>query len=166
MAKRTLDVDSAELYQHLDNAGGPVKNAKICQDLNWSEGRLHDAKKNLLRARSIYATQEGIVLQKYATTEQQIWHLGWCIGLFETAGIHVTMDKELLLDAPKAFQQLIDDGKFRTADKLLEFRQRVIQTMELPKQLIVIYNQVNQIIENEIKFLKAKEELKEKFKKD
>lgn len=163
MARQTLDVDSAELFELLDRAAGPIKNSALCRKLKWGDERLHNAKKQLLRARSIYITQDGIVLQKYASTEQQIWHLGWSLGLFETAGIHLTMDKELLLDAPRAFKQLIEEGKFNKASRLMEFRQRVLETMELPKQLLQIYNQVNAIIESEIKLLEAKNALRDKY---
>lgn len=164
MAKHIVDNDVSELYELLDNTGGPIKNSKLIQDLGWGEDRLKQAKKQLLKARSIYITLDGIILQKYATTEQQIWHLGWSLGLFETAGIHLTMDADLLLDAPKVFKQLVDDGKFDTAEKLMAFRQKVLQTMELPKQLLKVYQQVNTIVENEIKLLEAKEELRNKYK--
>ena len=74
------------------------------------------------------------------------------------------MDKELLLDAPRVFKQLVDERKFETAEKLMEFRQRVWQTMELPKEILKVYNQVNMIIEDELKLLESKEELRKKYK--
>ena len=164
MARKTHNGDVAELFELLDRAAGPVMNSMLCRELQWSDERLHAAKKQLLRERSIYATQEGIILQKYASTEQQIWHLGWSLGLFETAGIHLTMDKELLLEAPRVIKQLIDEGKFDKAEKLMEFRHRVHETMELPRQLLQVYNQVNVIVDQEIKLIEAKEALRKKYR--
>jgi hypothetical protein len=166
MGKRIREDDTGELYNYLDSAASARTNAVILKDLNWSEGRLHTAKKSLLREHEIYITQEGVILQRYASTEQQIWHLGWSLGLFEVAGNHLVMDRDLLLEAPRVFQQLIDEGKFSKAAKLMEFRQRVVQTMELPRQLLAVYNQVNQIVDKEIKLLEDKEKLKDKFKRE
>jgi hypothetical protein len=165
MSKNRIEGDASELYQLLDDTAKAITNSKICELLNWGEERLHAAKKSLLRAQSIYVTQEGVILQKYATTDQQIWHLGWCLGLFVNAGNHLTMDKDLLLEAPKVFKQLIDDGKFDKANKLLEFRQRVIESMELPKRLLSVYQQVDKIVEDEIKLLEATNELRNRYKK-
>lgn len=163
MANQNLVNDTAELTQYLNVAGAAVTNSRIREDLGWGEGRLNSAKKQLLRQRAIYTTQEGLILQEHASPEQQIWHLGWCLGLFETAGIHVTMDTQLLLEAPRVFQQLINDGQFDKAEKLMEFRQRVLQTMELPRQLLAVYNQVNTIVEKEIKLLEDKRKLQQRI---
>lgn len=165
MAKRDRNGEVAELYDYLDRAGSARKNKRILEDLNWQEGRLTEAKKILLRQREVYVTQDGIILQRYASSEQQVWHLGWCLGLFETAGIHLTMDRELLLEAPRAMKQLIADGKFGSAKKLVEFRERVLQTMELPKQLLGVYNEVLTIVDSEKKLLESKEALRKKFEK-
>jgi hypothetical protein len=163
MGKKTRDEDTAELFQYLESAASARTNATICKDLGWGAERLNVAKKSLLREHTIYITQEGVILKRDATTDQQIWHLGWSLDLFEVAGNHLIMDRELLLEAPRVFRQLVDEGKFAQAGRLMDFRQRIVASMELPKQLISVYNQVKTIVESEIKLLEDKENLKNKF---
>lgn len=143
----------------LDQAKGPLKNENLCTLCQCSEGDLREAKKHLIRTGQIYVCQEGVILKEYATPDHQFWHLAWGLGLLEVSAIHVEMDRELLLSAPKQIKQLLADGRMRPEhqERLNRLRQQLVVAMTVPKTLLQLYHQVENILdyeEEEVKKLK------------
>ena len=140
-----------QIWFELDQAKCPITKEKFVKQLACSEYEFDEAKKALVRSGKLYHCQEGYVLQEYATYDQQLWHLAWSLGLLEVSAIHIEMDQELLLTAPAVIKKLLTEGRMKAGHRkhLNRLRQQVIAAMDMPKRLLQMYHQVEDVIEHE-----------------
>src|SRR5437588_1317316 len=112
----------AEIYDLLDRTKGPLKAAAIQKTLNMKVPAYRAAIKVLHRAKIVYATQDGLLLDKaLATFDERTWHLAWSLGSFEFSGRELTLDVDLLRQVPDALRRLQAEGKWkerRTIERL------------------------------------------------
>ena len=139
--------NSAAIYLLLNERVGPVKVKEIQEVLGLGPASYQSACRALLETTAeLYVTQDGIVLKKYATDDQQYWHLAWSLGLFEISGQHLTMDEELLKTAPQAIQKLLDEGKITDARRIGELSDKAKQAKVVLLKVVNMYREIENVL--------------------
>ncbi len=144
---------ATEMYDVLDKARGPVTNARLRQELGLEDNpeMYRTVKKALVRVpdTKVYVSQDGIVLHKYATRDQQYWHVAWSLGLFEISSIQLEMDEALLMQAPGAIAKLIAQGKYNDTEgrRLQALSNRAIEASGFLLRLARMYQEIHRAIE-------------------
>lgn len=162
---------AAEMYDILDRAGAPLTNARLRAEMGLDDNPelYRTVKRALVRAQGagVYVSQDGIVLHKYATKDQQYWHLAWSLGLFEISSIQLEMDEELLKKAPQAITKLIVQGKYDDTERkrLTALSNRAIEASGFLLRLARMYQEIHRAIDvytrPEIKGKDLKDTMKE-----
>ena len=162
---KNLEQIQYQIWQELSQAQCALTKEKLCERIGCTEYELNEARKPLVRSGELYHCQEGYVLKEYATYDQQLWHLAWSLGLFEVSAIHLEMDRNLLLTAPKAVKRLLADGRMKPDQRirLNRLRQQLIVAMDMPKKLLQVYHEVQRVLDDEEEELRLLEEGPRKF---
>ena len=139
--------NSAAIYLLLEERAAPVKVKEIQEVLGLGPSSYQSACRALLETTAeLYVTQDGIVLKKYATKDQQYWHLAWSLGLFEISGQHLTMDEKLVKSAPQAIQKLLTEGKLKDARRIGELLNKAKQTRVVLANVMNMYREIEDIL--------------------
>ncbi|MFQ5738095.1 MAG: hypothetical protein ACE5JX_03720 [Acidobacteriota bacterium] len=144
---------AGEMYDILDKERGPVTNARLRQEMDLEDNpeQYRTVKRALVRApdTKVYVSQDGLVLHKYATKDQQYWHVAWSLGLFEISSIQLEMDEELLMQAPGAVARLLVQGKYGDSERkrLQYLSNRAIEASGFLLRLARMYQEVHRQIE-------------------
>ena len=132
--------DAQAIYGLLDEAKSPVKVADICQALNLSLTQYRVARRTIVADAGVYVTQDGLVLQRYVSDEEQrYWHLAWSLGLFEASGQQLAMDEDLLQDAPARMTKLLNEGKLPDHARLERLVKRTRDRLTTLLKLVEMY---------------------------
>lgn len=148
MKAKDYSVIQAQIYLELDQAKCAITKESLCKKINCSEHTFDQEKIALIKSGELYFCQNGYVLKEYASTDEQLWHLSWSLGLLDTSATHVVLDKDLLELAPAAVQALINSGQMDKDQgrRLRELHNRLLSAMEAPKLLLQIYHKVENLL--------------------
>lgn len=141
-----------EMYGILFTAEVPVTNEQLRQKMGLDDNPhlYREAKKALVWApkSTVYVTQDGIVLHKFATKDHQYWHLAWSLGLFEISSLQLEMDEDLLAQAPRAIHELIARGKYNDTEgrRLRQLSNRAIEASGFLLRLARMYQQMHRAL--------------------
>ncbi len=137
----------AEIYDLLDRTKGPIKSAAIQQKLRMDAHAYRAAVKVLHRAKAIYATQDGLLLNKtLATLDERNWHLAWSLGSFEFSGRELTLDVDLLKQVPDALRRLQAEGKWKEKRTIERLQNRTAQAIGVLTDVINMYQEIQHIL--------------------
>jgi hypothetical protein len=152
MKAKDYSVIQAQIYHELDQAKCAMTKESLCKKINCTEYTFDQEKKALIKSGELYLCQNGYVLKEYASTDEQLWHLSWALGLLDTSATHVVLDKDLLELAPAAVQALINSGQMDKDQgrRLKELRNRLLSAMEAPKLLLQIYHKVENLLDEHL----------------
>ncbi len=148
-ASLRIQNNAAAIYDLLDRKACPVKVEEIQKQLLIGPEEYRSARQ-LLEGTSaqVYVTQDGIVLKKYLTTEdQRYWHLAWSLGLFQASGEQLVLDEDLLQKVPDALLKLLDEGKMREHDRLTALRTRTQRAIGTLLKVMNMYKEVGKAID-------------------
>lgn len=140
--------NAAAIYDLLDRSGSAVKVDAIQKELGIGPEEYRSARK-LLMATSVglYVTQDGIILKKYLSSEEQrYWHLAWSLGLFEVSGKQLTLDRDLLQKVPDALIKLLNEGKLTQHNRLSALRTRTGKAIGILMEVVNMYRQVDRAL--------------------
>jgi ribosomal protein L31E len=140
--------NAAAIYDLLDRKGGAVKVEAIKKELNIGPEEYRSARKLLMMTSAgVYVTQDGVILKKYLSTEEQrYWHLAWSLGLFEVSGKQLTLDEDLLQKVPRAVYTLISQGKLTDHKRVSALRIRAKQAIGILMEVANMYRQVDKAL--------------------
>lgn len=147
-ASLRIQNNAAAIYDLLDRKACPVKVEEVQKQLGIGLEEYRNAR-HLLEGTSaeVYVTQDGIVLKKYLTTEdQRYWHLAWCLGLFQASGEQLVLDEDLLQKVPDALLKLLSEGKLREHNRLTALRTRTQKVLGTLLKVVNMYKQVDNAI--------------------
>jgi hypothetical protein len=147
-ASLRIQNNAAAMYDLLDRKRCPVKVADVQKELGISHDEYKSAR-HLLTGTSaeVYVTQDGVVLKKYLTTDdQRYWHLAWSLGLFEASGEQLLLDEDLLRKVPTALLTLLNDGKLRDHNRLAALRTKAQKTAGTLLKVVDMYRQIDRAI--------------------
>lgn len=149
MKAKDYSVIQAQIYHELEQARCALTKESLCKKLNCKEHEFNKEIKALIRSGELYLCQNGYVLKEYASTDEQLWHLSWALGLLDTSATHVVLDKDLLELAPAAIQSLINSGQMDNDQRrrLKELRNKLLSAMEAPKLILQIYHKVENLLD-------------------
>ncbi len=152
MKAKDYSVIQAQIYHELDQAKCAMTKESLCEKINCTEYTFDQEKKALIKSGELYLCQNGYVLKEHASTDEQLWHLSWALGLLDTSATHVVLDKDLLELAPAAVQALINSGQMDKDQgrRLKELRNRLLSAMEGPKLLLQIYHKVENLLDEHL----------------
>ena len=148
-ASLRIQNNAAAIYDLLDRKACPVTVEDIQKELGIGPGEYRSAMQLLAgTSAEAYVTQDGIVLKKYVTTEdQRYWHLAWSLGLFQASGEQLVLDEDLLLKVPSALATLLAEGKFREHGQLTALRTKTQKVLGTLLKVMNMYKQVGAAIE-------------------
>lgn len=134
------------IYDILDSEKGPVKVAVIQERLKIGAHDYRLARQHLTAViEGVYITSEGLVLQKYLrNAEQRFWHLAWCLGLLEISGQQLTMDEDLLRDAPAALMRMWNRGQLSDYKRLSLLQTNARKRIATLLNLAEMYRRIDQ----------------------
>lgn len=152
MKAKDYTVIQAQIYYELDQAKCALTKQELCKKINCTEYIFDQEKKALIKGGDLYLCHNGYVLKEYASTDEQLWHLSWALGLLETSSNHVVLDKDLLELAPAAVHSLINSGQLdkEQGRRLKELRNKLLEAMEAPKTLLKVYNKVEKLLDEHL----------------
>jgi len=144
----SVQANAAAIYDLLDREGCAVKVEAIKKELNIGPEEYRSARKLLMMSSAgVYVTQDGIILKKYLTTEEQrYWHLAWSLGLFEVSGKQLTLDEDLLQKVPDAVIKLISEGKLTDHKRVSALRSRAKQAIGILMEVADMYRKVDKAL--------------------
>lgn len=156
MKANDYTVIQAKIYYELDQAKCALTKQELCKKINCTEYTFDQEKQALIKSGELYICQNGFILKEYASTDEQLWHLSWALGLLDTSATHVILDKELLELAPAVVQDLINSGKIDKDQgrRLKELRNKLLAAMEAPKTLLQVYNKIEKLLDEHLELRK------------
>jgi hypothetical protein len=147
-ASLRTSANAAALYELLDSRRGPVKVKDVMAQLGIGLTEYRAARQLLTgTSAEVYVTQEGVVLKKHLTEdEQRHWHLAWSLGLFEASGEQLVLDEDLLEQVPVALVKLLTEGKLREHNRLNALRTKAQKTIGTLLKVVDMYRQVDKAL--------------------
>lgn len=138
-----------DVYDLLDRRKGPVKVGEIQEKLKISPEEYRSVRQLLSgTSAELYVTQEGIVLKKYLSSDdQRYWHLSWSLGLFRESGEQLVLDEDLLERAPDALLKLVAEGKIREESRLISLRTKTQTAMGTLAKVMDMYRKIERTIQ-------------------
>jgi len=137
----------AQIYDLLDTTKGPLKAAAIQKALEMKVPAYRAAIKVLHRAKVVYATQDGLLLDKAsATFDERTWHLAWSLGSFEFSGRELTLDVDMLKQVPDALRRLQAEGRWKDKRTIERLQNRTAQAIGVLTDVINMYHEIQHIL--------------------